>query len=130
MQAGAGGGCLVDGGDHRQASILKADFDADAAERSFGGLPQALEFVAVQVSGVRVQFAEHAAHGVANQRAVVDLFDVGALDTLEDFGKRLDVFQRQRVRVWGRLCGSRQGTQGKDQQASEQGDQRASSCGA
>ena len=44
---------------------------------------------------MRVQPFEHAAHGILEQRAVIDLIDVGALDALEDLGEGAQLIQRQ-----------------------------------
>src|SRR5450830_1838386 len=82
-------------------AIFGADFNAQATELTAGAFLQLGEIFRAEVSGVRVEVAEHALDGIFQQGLVVYGFDIGCLDPVHDLGKGAQLVQRQR-RLGGR----------------------------
>ena len=96
LDAGAERGRVLDRRDHAHDAVLDADLDAEAAELALRADLQLLERVGVQEVGVRVEPADHAVDGLADQLVVGDGLDVVALDLAEDRGQELQVLVRDR----------------------------------
>ena len=68
-------------------SCSARDLDTDAGIAAGGADANLVVLLAIEVGGIGIETADHAAHGVLDQLAVVHLVDVLALDALEDLGE-------------------------------------------
>ena len=95
--AGPLGGGVVNRRDHLEKAVFLPDLDAQAAEFAGGADLQILERLGVQIGGMRIEIAQHAANGVFQQILVLDRLDVILLDGVEYAGERAQLVQRQLV---------------------------------
>ncbi len=96
LNAGLGGGGVVDGRNHLDQAVFDAHFDAQTTEFAAGAFLQLLEILRAEVGRVRIKVAEHALDRVFQQRFVVHRLDVGSFDPIHDLGKGPQLVKRQR----------------------------------
>ena len=104
----------VDGGDNLQITVVHIDLDPQPGKLAGGRGLQIFKGVAVQVDGVRIEPHQHAADGVFQQRAVVDLFDVAQANLIKHIGKGAQLIQGQLAH--GRRSGALRPTRRRAQQ--------------
>jgi hypothetical protein len=78
-------------------AVFLPDFDAQAAEFAGRADLQILERFGIQIGGVGVEIAQHAANGVFQQILVLDRLHIILLDGIEHAGERAQLIQRQLV---------------------------------
>ena len=83
LDAGLGGGSVVDRRDHLDEAALLGDLDAQAAELALGLHLHVAERLGVHVAAMRVQAGEHAVDGILHQVLVADRIDVFGAHPLE-----------------------------------------------
>ncbi len=124
LDAGLGGGSVVDRRDHAHQAALQLHLDAEAAELSGGDHVHVLELGLVEVGRVRIQAGQHAAQSVLQQGLVVDRLDVFGLHLVEDLHEAAQVVERQAGglrRLALRQHGMSKGNAGAENGAGRQG---------
>ena len=79
------------GGDDLDRALLQADGEAQASVIAVCGRHQIVEVALVQIRGMRIEAAEHAVDGAADQLLLVDLVDIFGLDAIEDADELVEV---------------------------------------
>ena len=87
MQARFGGGGVINRRNDGNKTVFFADFYADTAELSRGGILQFAEGFFVEVNRVRVQIRHHTANGVVHELTLRDFFDITLADLIKDIRK-------------------------------------------
>lgn len=72
LDAGFGGGCVVDGRDDLHQTVFHRHFDAKATELALGLDLHVGEAFGIHVARVRIESRHHAFDGVVDQLAVID----------------------------------------------------------
>ena len=93
--AGGGGGRIAEGPHHAQRAVRGRHFDADAGVGAGRAHAQVGVFLGVEIGGVRIEAVHQAAQRVVDERGVLDVVDVFALDALHDFGELCGFGRRQ-----------------------------------
>ena len=92
------GGRIVDrGNDLDETTVFLPDFDAQAAKFAGRADLQVLECFGVQVGGMGVEIAQHAANRVFQQILVLDRLHIILLDGIEYAGEGAQLIQREPV---------------------------------
>ena len=97
--AGARRACPRWGNDLDEA-VLGADLDAQAAELALRGGLHFAEGLGVQVGRVRIQVGHHAGDRVADERLVINRFDIVVLDRGEDVAQLPELVQGSGLPRW------------------------------
>ena len=106
LQAGLGGGRVVDGGDDLDDAVLHRDLDAEAAELAARLHLHVAVVLGAQVGGVRVERRQHAVDGRLDQHRVVGLLDVVGPHPLQHVAEQVELAVELRV-LGGRRVGAR-----------------------
>src|SRR6185312_16180070 len=91
LDAGLGGGRIVDRRHHLDDAVLHRDFDAEPAELAPGLDLHVLVDLGVHVAGVRVERREHALDGILHQRLLVDRLDIVAPHPLQHVAEQVEL---------------------------------------
>ena len=102
MNAGLGGGRLVDRRHHLDQAVFHGDFDAEPAELAAGLHLHVAEALRVHVARMRIEPGQHAVDRGFDQLAVVRLLDVVGAHALEHVAEQIEL----PVGVGGRRLGA------------------------
>ena len=89
LDAGAGGGRVIDRGDDLDDALVLIDLDPEAAEFALGLDLHVLERFGVHVGAVRIETGQHAVDRVLDQVLVIDRIDVFGADALHHVAEHL-----------------------------------------
>jgi hypothetical protein len=96
LDAGTKGGGVLNGRDHLDETIFRANLNAQATKLALSAHLQFLEGFGIQIGRVGIKIGQHAADGVGDQLLVVNRLDIALLDGVEDIGQVAQLFHGQR----------------------------------
>ena len=91
LEAGLGGGRIVDGRDHLDESVFHRHFDADAAELAFGLDLHVGEAFCVHVARMGIEARHHAFDGTVDQLVVLNRAHIVGADLFEGVAEEIEL---------------------------------------